>query len=119
MAYLMLIFTIFFNAFANILIKIGVNKIPAITAKNFFQSIPRILTNPYILLGILCLVVAFPSFNFVLQKINLSIAYPTLVVGVIVIATVFSFFFFKESISLAQFLGLVLILAGIWLLFRK
>lgn len=119
MAYLMLIFTILFDAFANILIKIGVSKIPAITAKNFFQSIPKILGNSYILLGILCLVIAFPSFNFVLQKINLSIAYPTLVVGVIVIAEIFSIFFFKENISLSQFFGLMLILLGIWLLFRK
>jgi multidrug transporter EmrE-like cation transporter len=119
MAYLMLIFTIFANAFANIFVKIGVAKIPAITAKNFLQSIPKILTNPFILLGVFLLIISFPAFSFVLQKMNLSVAYPALVVGAIVVVAIFSFFFFKENIGLAQFFGLVLILAGIWMLFRK
>jgi len=119
MAYLMLAFTIFANAFANIFVKIGVAKIPTVTAKNFLQSIPKILLNPFILLGALLLIVSFPAFSLVLQKMNLSVAYPALVVGAIIIVTIFSFLFFKESISLVQFLGLAFIMAGIWLLFKK
>jgi multidrug transporter EmrE-like cation transporter len=119
MAYIMLVLTIFANAFANIFVKIGIEKIPVITAKNFLQSIPKILTNPFILFGAFLLIASFPAFSLVLQKMNLSVAYPALVVGAIVIVTIFSYFFFKESIGLWQFLGLALILAGIWLLFKK
>lgn len=119
MTYIMLVFTIFANAFANIFIKIGVAKIPAITSKNILQSIPKIIVNPFMLFGIFLLIISFPTFSFVLQKMNLSVAYPALVVGAIVIVTIFSFFIFKESISLIQFLGLALIFGGIWLLFRK
>lgn len=115
----MLIFTIFANAFANIFVKIGVAKIPAITPKNFFQSIPKIIANPFILLGIFLLIISFPAFSFVLQKMNLNVAYPALVVGAIVVVATFSFFIFKEDVSLTQFIGLILILSGIWLLFRK
>lgn len=119
MTYLLLVFVILANAFANIFIKIGMDKLPVLDWKNVWFSLGKILTNPFVVLGALLLVASFPVFGLVLQKMNLSIAYPALVVGAIVVVTVFSTLFLKEGLSFAQIGGILLVMVGVWLLFRK
>lgn len=119
MVYLFLILVILANAFANIFIKLGVNRLPNLAGKGLWFGISKIVTSPLVLLGAFLLVASFPLFSYVLQKINLSIAYPALVVGAIIIVAIFSALFLKESISYIQVIGIFLIMGGIWLLFRK
>ncbi len=53
--------------------------------------------------------------GYVLNKINLSIAYPLMTsIGFIIVVS-FSIFFLSEKVVPLQVLGLFLILTGVWL----
>lgn len=118
MTYVLLAFVILANAFANIFIKIGMSRLPALDWKNIWFSLGKIFTSPFVVVGALLLIISFPVFGLVLQKMSLSVAYPTLVVGAIVIVTLVSALFLKEGINLTQVIGILLVMGGVWLLFR-
>lgn len=118
MTYILLIFVILANAFANIFIKTGMSRLPTLDWKNIWFSLGKVLTSPFVIVGALLLIISFPIFGLVLQKMNLSIAYPTLVVGAIVIVVLVSAFLLKENINLLQIVGILLVMGGVWLLFR-
>ncbi|MEA3272295.1 MAG: hypothetical protein U9P90_01340 [Patescibacteria group bacterium] len=119
MTYVLLGLVILANAFANIFIKIGMDNLPVLDWKNVWFSLGKILTSPFVVGGALLLIISFPIFGLVLQRMNLSIAYPALVIGAIVVVTLVSAIFLKESISLFQLGGIILVMVGVWLLFRK
>ncbi|NQU83939.1 MAG: hypothetical protein HQ536_04480 [Parcubacteria group bacterium] len=119
MIYVLLTLVILANAFANIFIKIGMNRLPILDWRNIWFSLGKVVTSPLVILGIFLLIISFPIFALVLQRMSLSIAYPALVVGAIVIVTIVSVIFLKENISLVQLGGILLVMVGIWLLFRK
>lgn len=57
-------------------------------------------------------------FSFVLfsKGISASVGIPVIIGGSVLIASVIGFVWLKESISVTRLLGLILIVAGIWLL---
>ncbi|MDI6817627.1 MAG: SMR family transporter [Actinomycetota bacterium] len=74
--------------------------------------------SPAILLGIAFFGSALIAYSFVLSKINLSIAYPVMTsIGFLIVITA-SALFFKETITIIQMAGFILILAGVWLVAR-
>ena len=102
------------GSIGTILIKIGTNKMPAIGFS--FQSLWQIATNIYIISGIILYVASFPAYSYILQKMNVSIAYPIFTslsfATVILISTIF----LKESLTIVQILGLLLVVGGISLI---
>ena len=112
--YIILGFALSFNALANILAKVGVNKIEK--TPNLLVLIPKIITNPIIISAIVCFVINFGLYVIALSKINLSIAYPIMVsLGFVIIVSV-SWLFLKETITLVQVIGILLILIGVLLI---
>ena len=115
MVYLILAIAIILNAFANILIKIGMNKIGVFESFNAFHLILAMFKSVYVLIGIISFAFALVSYSYVLNKINLSIAYPLMTsIGFILVVS-FSIFFLSEKLVPLQILGLFLILTGVWL----
>ena len=103
---------IFLNALANILIKVGViDKGGKISINMFFD----IITTPAIIGGILSFVFALIAYEYVLTKMNISIAYPLMTSIGFMIVILASWFFLKESITLIQILGFLFILSGVWM----
>ncbi len=102
------------NVIGTIFIKFGSSKIAAINLS--WASIGSIVSNWHILLGIALYAGSFPAYSYILQKMSVSVVYPIFTslsfAGVVLISVLF----LKESLNIAQFLGLALVVGGIVLL---
>jgi multidrug transporter EmrE-like cation transporter len=115
--YLVLALAILFNAGANILIKIAMQKSPVLIEQGAVAgSLLQAVKNPLLLLGVTFFGLALVAYSAVLSKINLSIAYPVMTGAGFLIVFFVSALYLREQISYLHVLGSVLILAGVWLL---
>lgn len=73
--------------------------------------------NPMIWLGGVFYVATFLGYAIVLQKVPLSLAQPVITAGVSVVTALLSVLYLKEIMSVANWSGLLLVCAGIYLLF--
>jgi len=115
---IILILTILANAFANVFLKLGTQKLPALTAQNLISSLPKMFSNAWILLGVLLFVTNFPLYNLLLQRMKLSIAFPLITSSAFAVAVIISFFVFHESLRAPHYAGLALLIIALWLLAR-
>ena len=115
---IILVITILTNAFANVFLKLGTAKLPALEASNLIQNLGKIVTNGWIMLGALLFVTNFPLYNLILQRMKLSIAFPLITSSAFAVALIVSFFVFHESLRAPHYVGLGLLVIAIWLLAR-
>ena len=115
MIYIIFALAIIFNAGANILIKIGMNEAVLDTGFNIFRMILIMLKNIYVMSGVFSFGLALVLYSYVLSRVNLSIAYPLMTSLGFAIVVSFSVIFFKESLQFLQIIGLILIVAGVWM----
>lgn len=113
---IVLVFAIVFNAVANILIKVGMLRVGK--TESLVQTLTKAVTQPAILLGVVSFGLALGAYGFVLTKLNLSVAYPTMVSMGLIIVVLASYFFLNEVIRPVQIAGFVLIIAGVWMVAR-
>jgi len=115
-AVVILIFAIFFNAFANILIKIGMVKVGR--TEGWIKLLAKAVAQPALLGGILSFALALIAYSLVLTRMNLSIAYPIMISMGLIIVVFASHFLLNEAITPLQIAGFVLIIAGVWMVAR-
>jgi len=108
------------NAFAQIALKQGMRQIGyfTFTLDNVLPIGLRVVVNPYVLAGLSCYVASVVFWLLVLSRVPVSLAYPMLSIGYIVTA-VFAYFAFGENLSAIRIAGIVLIIAGVFLLSRS
>lgn len=109
---IILIFSVavFFNAFANILIKSS--SIGDSGSISLFQK----LLNPFFVGGLAFFGIALIGYRFVLGKgLKLSLAYPVFTSSGFIIVLIASAILFKERLTLTQWLGILFIIIGVWL----
>ncbi len=116
MGYLFLITALVLNAVANILMKVGSGNLSYFTEYGLFQGL---LKNYVLIIGMFLFAMNVMFYVLALSKINLSIGYPVMTSGGLVIITAVSYFFLKEAITPLQLLGLLLIFAGLLFLTVK
>jgi multidrug transporter EmrE-like cation transporter len=114
--YLILTLAIFFNAFANILIKIGMLKIGR--EGELLKLLFKAILHPAIIFGIFSFVLALGAYGYTLSHINLSIAYPIMTSLGFLIVILVSWIFLKESITIVQLFGFIFILIGVFMVAR-
>jgi multidrug transporter EmrE-like cation transporter len=85
---------------------------------NLWLIIKGVFRSPYILIGLIFYSLGFLLWLFVLSKLKLSIVYPFTALNIVLI-TLLSHFFLKESISILQVVSIVLICTGIVLLAKS
>ena len=119
MVYLILFGAILANASANILIKLGMQKGGQVDLNDLVGSVLRLATNYLFILGIICFVVTLFLYSYTLQKINLNTAYPIMTSMGLAIVITFSALYLKESLTFWQFLGILFIGGGVWLVATK
>lgn len=73
---------------------------------------------PYVFLGFCCFCISSVFWLVVLSRIDLSFAYPMVSIAYVVVA-IFSYFIFKENISLLRWIGIITICAGVFLISRS
>lgn len=105
--------TIFFNAMANILIKVGMNGIGQ--TSGYLQLIKKAVVNPALLLGISFFTLGFVFYCYVLSRANLSVAYPIITSVGYMLVIIVSWLYLRETIVVPQLVGFALIMTGVWL----
>ena len=81
------------------------------------KVIPMIL-NPYVFLGLAAFSVSAIFWLVVLSRLDLSLVYPLVSIGYILVALL-SAIFFKENITLIRWIGIMMICAGVFFISRS
>jgi multidrug transporter EmrE-like cation transporter len=115
MAYIFLIVALTLNAAANVLLKVGAGQFGLWSEPGI---IARLSTNYYLMAGLLLFALNAAFYVAALSQLNLSVAYPVMVVGGVAIVVSSSIFFLGETLAISQVTGLVLLTTGAILLLR-
>lgn len=107
-----------FNATANILIKTAMNKLAGVKLNSLTVIFSQLILNPVFILGCVSFGMSLLFYSFVLQKVNVSFAYPITVGGSIILVSFVSMLLLHEKIKATQVAGVAVILAGITLIMR-
>ncbi|MEO5700268.1 MAG: EamA family transporter [Casimicrobiaceae bacterium] len=108
------------NAAAQLLLKAGTN---ATGVLSFTDSAPldlawKMATQIHFVLGIACYAVSVVVWIFGLSRVPVSVAYPLLSVGYVVNA-IAAHYLLGEAVTLSRWLGIGLIIAGVYLVARS
>jgi len=116
-SFLILIIPIFATVGAQLCLKKGVLGLGGLnfSFSNIFSLIPRVFQSGWLMGGLVLFGISFLVYLFALSKFQLNIVYPVLVSAGIVLIALASWALFKESLSLLQVLGIILIIFGIFL----
>lgn len=108
------------NACAQLLLKAGVNNVGAITIDRatLLDTAFRVLTQWPVLAGLTLYVVSVAVWIVGLSRVDVSIAYPMLSLGYVVNALA-AYWLFGEMIGPLRMAGILLILAGVFLIARS
>jgi multidrug transporter EmrE-like cation transporter len=98
------------NALANVALKIGAARLPAWSEPGL---VPRLVTNPYLVLGIVLFALNVLVYAATLARVNLSIAYPVMVAGSMIVVVILSVAWLREPVGAVQLSGIALLIAGI------
>ena len=107
-----------FNAAANLMMKVGMEKTSNLDLSTISGLVKGFLMN-WVLIGcVFAYVASLGFYMFAIKNVKLSIGYPISVSCAIVLVTLLSAFLLKESVSVTQLIGCVIILVGIFVLTR-
>ncbi len=101
-----------------IIMKQGINQLGGIDfSSGIINGFLVVLTNNYVLLGVILSVFGTIAWLLALSKAPLSFAYPMLSIGYVFVS-IFSGIFFNEVLSSLRLFGLGIIVGGVFLLSR-
>jgi multidrug transporter EmrE-like cation transporter len=111
MGYVFLVIAFTLNASANVFLKTGAQKLEEMSAS-------ALLTNYALLAGLTLFGLNVVFYALALKNLPLSISYPVMVAGSLVLVTFGSVFYVGETITLTQALGMVLLLIAVVLIVK-
>ena len=108
------------NAGAQLLLKAGMRRVGyfEFAWANFVPIGLQVAANPFVLAGLFAYVVSVAVWLLVLSRVEVGFAYPMLSVGYIVNA-VAGYYLFQENLSLTRITGILIIIAGVYLVTRS
>ena len=108
-----ILFTVFTNAAAQVMLKYGMMQLGPLSfaGVNPIVKILQIVFSPFVFLGLCTFVISMASHLFVLSKVGLSYAYPFLSLAYVAVAFL-AYFLFGEEMNAARVGGIALICAG-------
>ena len=109
MGYLFLSLALILNASANVLLKIGAARLGGIEP----GLLGRLVTNWQLLAGLALFALNVVFYIAALTRLNLSLAYPIMVAGGIVIVVSVSTLLLRETVTAPQMIGVLLLVLGI------
>jgi small multidrug resistance pump len=110
MAYAFLIFAILLNGCANLLLKMGVARLGEPSDSSLLL---RAMENPALLLGLCLFAANVLCYVAALSQLKLSVAYPVMVAGSLLVVVLSSAMWLGESLGSGQWVGIALLLVGI------
>ena len=118
MVILGLVIAVLLNATANILMKVGMTRTGGLDGLSVSEILLKMLSNYLLWAGCVSFALALVAYSYVLSKVNLSVAYPVMTSLGYIIVVLSSVFFLKESLSPVQITGVIVIIAGVWMVAR-
>jgi drug/metabolite transporter (DMT)-like permease len=119
-AFAFIMIGVLLNATAQYCLKAGVNRLGVIGLQ--FHTLVRdglvLAVNPWILAGLCCYVVSVIVWIIALSRTAVSIAYPMVSIGYIVTA-VAAWAFLGEHLSVTRWLGIGVIILGVFLVWKS
>lgn len=114
-----LILSIVLSAAGQLALKYGVMAMGGIDIKlkNAISGLIQVFTNGWVMLGVLCFVTSMILWLKVISTMELSRAYPSVSLSYVIVF-LFSMLLFKEGASASKIVGLISIMAGVFLLQR-
>ncbi|HET9743923.1 MAG TPA: EamA family transporter [Terriglobales bacterium] len=109
--YLVLLAIVFSASVGDVLLSVGMKETGAISLRHSLELLVA-LRNPFIILGILCLLVFFGSYLAALSWADLTFVLPATSLGYVVVALL-SKYALHEYVSSSRWLGIALISAGV------
>lgn len=116
--YLLLGINIILGVVGQFLMKFGVNKVGGLEELGLLKFMTTAFLSPFIILGLGFYAFSAILWVIMLSKLDLSVAYPALSIGYILVLLV-SMLFLGEQVSLIRFAGIFLIMLGILFIFRS
>jgi multidrug transporter EmrE-like cation transporter len=115
--FLALVAALILNATANLLIKASAVQPAADSGASagLLPAVRGLATNIPFLIGLLCFGLNLVAYQYALQKLQISIAYPIMVTCGYVIIVVIAGWKMGERLVPVQWAGVILILIGVWL----
>lgn len=99
--------------FANVIIKWRIDWLNKLNIGPFGKETFRFIFDPYIVVGILATGGSILWWFKIMPNVKVSVVYPIIQAGVIVMTILLSFIFLHERLNLGQSVGLALLVAGI------
>lgn len=109
MGFVFLVLALTLNAAANILLKIGATRLGSVEEPGL---IGRLVSDYYLLAGLFLFALNVVFYVAALTRLNLSVAYPIMVAGGIIIVVSVSVFILREAVTPLQTVGLGLLVLG-------
>src|SRR5262245_55528288 len=108
------------NALAQLLLKIGVTPLGplSVAVDDALPTTLRVLSQWPVLGGLACYVVSVGVWIVALSRVGVSVAYPMLSLGYVVNALA-AWWLLGEAVGVLRASGVLLILAGVWLVARS
>jgi drug/metabolite transporter (DMT)-like permease len=104
---------VLFNVSGQYTIKVGMNRFGEITVdQNILLTLLKVLSMPTTLLGLSFYIIGSASWLIALSKVELSVAYPMLSIGYIIVM-ILSYFLLNETMTVWKILGTCMIVAGV------
>ena len=116
--YILAITSILLAVAGQLLMKRGMATFGAFPVNQLISRLIPIFLNPYVFMGFVLFGLSSIFWLVVLSRLPLSLVYPMVSVGYVLVAIV-SWYFFKESVSLVRWLGIIVIMAGVFLISRS
>lgn len=111
--YALLLLDIVLTVAAQLVLRIGAQRLAGqgLSLSLIFEP----LKNSFLLLGIVLYAISFFLYVFILSKLQLNVVYPVATGTILILITLTSYFFFRETLGALQMLGITAILVGIFL----
>ncbi|MGI6776624.1 MAG: SMR family transporter [Acetivibrionales bacterium] len=117
-AYVMVILSILTSALGQVTLKWGTLSVDKSPSDSIFRTMLKYFTNIHIICGIALYGLSMTIWILAISKIQLSVAYPMVAFGYIIV-TALSYFMFHEPLSKMKVAGLATIVLGVIMIARS
>lgn len=114
---LLILINVFLTVTAQIMLKHGMNQVGVVDLKNMRSLAVKAITNPFVVGGIGVFGFTSVLWLIVLSRVAISIAYPMLSMGYILVM-LWGWLVFDENVTIVRFLGALLICVGVFMITR-
>ena len=118
MNYIIMAISILLAVAGQLLMKRGMMLFGTFPVSQLLVKLVPMFLNPWVFVGFVCFGLSSIFWLVVLSRMELSLVYPMVSVAYVLVA-LFSWYYFKENLSVIRWAGIALIILGVFLISRS